>query len=169
MITRRTLLGYNGGGRRCRSRRFAQSGDEPLAGRHGRIETHLPDTASVFRRRKPLPGGDLVRTARRTSMYVVTATDAWRAPKPFGAASNRARVWVGDVGNWRRADGRYRELLPAVEATASIETDATRREQVLSAMGEKYADEWPTWGPRFRNSRWPTGRRVMLKYQPDLA
>ena len=100
------------------------------------------------------------------AMYVVTSTDAWRA-EAVRRGLNRARVWVGDVGNWRRANGRYREL-PVVEAAVSIEMDAARREQVLAAMGVKYADEWPTWGPRFRNAL-ADGSRVMLKYRPDLA
>ena len=100
------------------------------------------------------------------AMYVVTRADAWRT-EAIRAGLDRARVWVGDVGNWRRADGRYRDL-PAVETTASIETDEARREQVLAAMGEKYADEWATWGPRFRSGL-ADGSRAMLKYQPDVA
>ena len=100
------------------------------------------------------------------AMYVVTRTDAWRS-EAIRRGLDRARIWVGDVGNWRRADGRYRNL-PVVEATASVEMDAAGREQVLAAMGVKYADEWPTWGPRFRNAL-ADGSRVMLKYQPDLA
>ena len=100
------------------------------------------------------------------AMYVVTRTDVWRA-EAVRRGLNRARVWVGDVGNWRRANGRYKEL-PVVEAAVSIEADADRREQILATMGVKYADEWSTWGPRFKNSL-ADGSRVMLKYQPDLA
>lgn len=100
------------------------------------------------------------------AMYVVTGSDAWRS-EAIRRGLTRARVWVGDVGNWSRAGGRYREL-PVIDATASIELDAARREPVLAAMGVKYADEWPTWGPRFRNGI-ADGSRVMLKYQPDSA
>ena len=98
------------------------------------------------------------------SMCLITLSDAWRT-EAIRRGLNRARIWVGDVGNWKRAGGRYRNL-PVVEATASIETDAARREQAFAAMGVKYADEWPTWGPRFRNGI-ADGSRVMLKYQPD--
>ena len=100
------------------------------------------------------------------AMYVVTKTDAWRT-EAIRRGLNRTRIWVGDVGNWRRANGQYKNL-PVVEATASVEMDAAHREGVLASMGDKYADEWPTWGPRFRNSL-ADGSRVMLKYQPDLA
>ncbi len=100
------------------------------------------------------------------SMFVVTRNDAWRT-EAIRRGLDRARIWVGDLGNWRRANERYRSL-PVVEATASIETDADVREGVLAVMGKKYADEWGTWGPRFRNGL-AEGSRTMLKYRPDLA
>ncbi len=100
------------------------------------------------------------------AMYVVTRTDAWRT-EAVRRGLDRARVWVGDAGNWRRANGRYKEF-PVVETAVSIETDAAHRERVLTTMGVKYADEWPTWGPRFRKGL-ADGSRVMLKYRPEFA
>lgn len=162
MITRRTLLGTAVAAAVVAP--FAH-GDEPLqaAMAESRLIYLTPLQSSGAESRCQ---AEIWYVLHDGSMYVVTATDAWRT-EAIRRGLTQARVWVGDVGNWRRADGRYRTL-PAVEATASVETDATRREQVLAAMGEKYADEWPTWGPRFRNSL-ADGSRVMLKYQPDLA
>ena len=97
------------------------------------------------------------------ALYVVTATDAWRA-EAVRQGLVQARIWVGDVGAWQRADGAYKAL-PMVESTASIEADAAIQGQVLEVMGGKYSDEWDTWGPRFRNGL-ADGSRVMLKYQP---
>ena len=97
------------------------------------------------------------------AMYVVTAADAWRA-QAIRQGLSKARVWVGDVGNWRRSDGGYKAL-PAVSTAASIETDATVQGQVLEVMGGKYSAGWDTWGPRFRNGL-ADGSRVMLKYEP---
>lgn len=97
------------------------------------------------------------------AMYVVTAADAWRAEAVRQGLSG-ARIWVGDVGPWRGADGQYKAL-PAVDARASLETDAAVHGQVLEAMGAKYSDGWGTWGPRFRNGL-ADGSRVMLKYEP---
>ena len=37
-------------------------------------------------------------------------------------------------------------------------------EVVLQRLGKKYADEWATWGPRFRNGL-ASGQRVMLRYR----
>lgn len=97
------------------------------------------------------------------AMYVVTATEAWRA-QAIRQGLTQARIWVGDVGTWHRADGGYKAL-PRVGANASIETDAAVQGQVLEVMGGKYSAEWDTWGPRFRNGL-ADGSRVMLKYEP---
>ena len=97
------------------------------------------------------------------AMYVVTGAEAWRAEAVRQGLSG-ARIWVGDVGPWRGADGKYKAL-PAVDARASLETDAAVHGQVLEAMGAKYSDGWDTWGPRFRNGL-ADGSRVMLKYEP---
>ena len=97
------------------------------------------------------------------AMYVVTAADAWRA-EAIRQGLTGARIWVGDVGSWHGADGKWKAL-PSLSATASIETDAAVQGQVLEAMGGKYSDEWGTWGPRFRNGL-ADGSRVMLKYAP---
>ena len=97
------------------------------------------------------------------AMYVVTAAEAWRAEAVRQGLSS-ARVWIGDVGPWRRSDGKYKAL-PAVDARASLVADAAVHNQVLEAMGAKYSAEWDTWGPRFRNGL-ANGSRVMLKYEP---
>ena len=97
------------------------------------------------------------------AMYVVTAAEAWRAEAVRQGLSS-ARIWVGDVGPWRDSDGQYKAL-PTIEASASLEADAAVRSRVLAVMGDKYSDEWGTWGPRFRNGL-ADGSRVMLKYEP---
>lgn len=96
------------------------------------------------------------------SLYVVTAAGAWRA-RAVRDGLSQARSWVGDVGVWSRSDGAYRNL-PSVEAAASFEADTLRHAAVLALMGRKYAREWDTWGPRFRNGL-ADGSRVMLRYQ----
>ena len=97
------------------------------------------------------------------AMYVVTAAKAWRAEAVRRGLSG-ARIWVGDVGSWHGAEGKYKAL-PMVDARASLEADAAVHNRVLEAMGEKYSDGWGTWGPRFRNGL-ADGSRVMLKYEP---
>ncbi|MDE0063277.1 MAG: hypothetical protein OXU72_10875 [Gammaproteobacteria bacterium] len=162
MITRRTLLGTA----------VAAAVVSPFARGNEALQAAMAESQLIYLTPLQSSGAEsrcqaeIWYALHEGAMYVVTATDAWRT-EAVRRGLTRARVWVGDVGNWRRADGRYRNL-PVVEATASVEMDAARHEQVLTAMGEKYADEWPTWGPRFRNSL-ADGSRVMLKYQPDAA
>ena len=101
--------------------------------------------------------------AQQGEMFVVTDKESWRAEAlTFGL--NQAQIWIGDVGRWQRAGGRYKEL-PGMVATASFETNATRHAELLEHFGRKYPDEWGSWGPRFRKGL-ARGSRVMLKYVP---
>ena len=93
-------------------------------------------------------------------MYVCTATSSWRAQAPRRGLS-KAKIWVGDLGNWRNAD--YKSL-PEADATASIEADNDTLELVLGQFGLKYPAEWGTYGPRFRGGL-ADGSRTMLRYQ----
>ena len=162
MITRRTLLGTA----------VAAAVVAPFARGNEALQTAMAESRLIYLTPLQSSGAEsrcqaeIWYAVHEGAMFVVTRTDAWRS-EAIRRGLDRARIWVGDVGNWRRADGRYRNL-PVVETTASVEMDAARREQVLAAMGVKYADEWPTWEPRFRNAL-ADGSRVMLKYQPDLA
>ena len=162
MITRRTLLGTA----------VAAAVVSPFVLGNEALQTAMAESRLIYLTPLQSTGAEsrcqaeIWYALHEGAMYVVTQADAWRS-EAIRQGLDRARIWVGDVGNWRRADERYRNL-PVVEATASIETDASRREQVLAGMGEKYADEWPTWGPRFRNAL-ADGTRVMLKYQPNAA
>lgn len=99
------------------------------------------------------------------NVYVVTPPDAWRA-QAVRQGLNRARIWVGDFGNWTRSNGAFRDA-PEFMATASIETDATVHARILEAMGGKYAESgWSRWGPRFHEGL-VDGSRVMIRYALD--
>ena len=96
---------------------------------------------------------------------VVTANDAWRA-EAIGRGLTQAKVWVGDVGQWKSSRGKYKEL-PSVMTTASRVEDPAEHARLLNAMGDKYAREWGTWGPRFKRGL-ADGSRVMLRYSPSV-
>lgn len=96
-------------------------------------------------------------------MYVVTASNAWRA-RAISAGLQRTKIWVGDVGPWQRSGGGYKNL-PALQANGAQINDAAQHARLLQIFGAKYADEWGSWGPRFRNGL-ADGSRVMLRYQP---
>lgn len=95
------------------------------------------------------------------SLYVVTATDAWRA-RAVEAGLNQAKVWVGDVGVWSRNE-EYRDL-PSVMGRASLVDDPAVHAALLKKFGGKYPEEWGTWGPRFQEGL-AEGSRVLIRYQ----
>ena len=97
------------------------------------------------------------------ALFVVTAKDAWRA-RAVRQGRDRARVWVGDLGNWKRTDGAYRDL-PMLEARGELVGDAATQAAVLELFADKYPISWFRWGPRFRNGL-ADGSRVMLRYRP---
>ncbi|MEM7001053.1 MAG: hypothetical protein AAF529_09710 [Pseudomonadota bacterium] len=97
------------------------------------------------------------------NFYVVTDASAWRA-RAVGNGLTKARVWVGDVGMWRRSNGKYLKL-PSMITNASLVNDALAHAELLAQFGTKYSAEWGTWGPRFKNGL-ADGSRVMLKYSP---
>ena len=92
--------------------------------------------------------------------FVVTATESWRAQAPAKGFA-RTKLWIGDLGVWKRAD--YRSL-PTVVAEASIETDEMVLEQALQQFSYKYSQEWGKWGPRFSRGL-ADGSRTMLRYR----
>lgn len=98
-----------------------------------------------------------------TDMFVCTGTTSWRAQAPRKGLT-KARVWVGDMGNWRSTGGRYRNL-PQVETDVAVIDDKAEQARVLALFGKKYRAEWGSWGPRFRDGL-ADGSRTMLRYRP---
>ncbi len=95
-------------------------------------------------------------------LFVVTAMASWRA-RAVRNGLWRARIWVGDLGNWQRANGAYRDL-PTLEARATIVEEQQTRERILALYAEKYPLSWIRWGPKFRAGL-ADGSRVLLRYQ----
>ena len=94
-------------------------------------------------------------------LFVSTRAEAWRS-RAISNGRARTRIWIGEFGPWRSADGAYRSA-PQVQALGSHETDAAVHGQVLEKFGNKYAAEWDKWGPRFHDGL-ADGSRVMLRY-----
>jgi hypothetical protein len=104
--------------------------------------------------------------AEGADILVVTAAGSWRA-RALRAGLPRARIWIGDVGVWTRAEGRHRSL-PQVDAVGSQVDGAAEQTRVLGLFGAKYPVSWILWGPRFRRGL-EDGSRVMLRYRANLA
>ena len=101
-----------------------------------------------------------------SDLYVVTDSSTWRAHAPR-LGLDRARVWVGDLGQWGDTDGRYRSL-PQLETVVSYVRAADVQKRVLDRFGKKYSAEWAVWGPRWRSGL-ADGSRVMLRYQTTMV
>ncbi len=95
--------------------------------------------------------------------YVVTAADAWRA-QAITQGLHTTQIWVGDVGQWQSADGRYKSL-PSIRAQGAQLNEKSEHARLLPVFGNKYVDEWGTWGPRFKRGL-ADGSRVLLRYTP---
>jgi hypothetical protein len=75
-------------------------------------------------------------------VFVCTESSSWRAQALIKGLV-RTKLWVGDLGVWKRADYK---ALPAAVAEASIETDEKVLELALNRFGDKYYREWGNGG-----------------------
>lgn len=98
-----------------------------------------------------------------SDLFVVTSSKAWRATAVTRGLT-RARLWVGEFGEWKGAKEAYRSA-PELLASAALVGDAETHARVLERFGEKYRVEWLYYGPKFREGL-QDGSRVMLRYTP---
>ena len=96
-------------------------------------------------------------------MYVCTDSKSWRAQAPTRGL-NRARVGVGELGPWKRSNGKYSQL-PRLEAEATVVSDAATTQRALNLFADKYPIAWLVWESRFRKGL-ADGSRSMLRYRP---
>lgn len=102
--------------------------------------------------------------AGKNDLLVVTNPERWRAAA-IGRGLGKARLWVGDYGVWKNAEGRYRGA-PGCVAAARLEKDVEVHARALEAFGKKYASSWDSWGPRFKKGL-ASGERVLIRYSPS--
>ena len=99
-------------------------------------------------------------------LLVVTAADRWKA-LAVRRGLDGARIWVGDFGQWKKSDGRFKTG-PSFLAKARFDAEDSVIEAALAAFGVKYPDEWGKWEPRFRKGL-ADGSRVLIRYRPSGA
>lgn len=165
MFTRRRLLAYSGavcafGAAQLRAAPLSQEALTALAGSDVVYITPLKHDASESRCH-----AEVWFVFDGTNVFVVTSSKAWRA-RAIQRGLNRARMWVGEFGNWEHANDAFRKA-PELVATGTLVTDADAQKRVLDRYGDKYRLDWIVWGPRFRNGI-ADGSRVMLQYAPTV-
>ena len=109
--------------------------------------------------------GEVWFYADGADLLVVTKPELWRS-QAIVRGLDRARIWVGDHGVWKRSDGAFRKAPSFLAQAKHISGDAGAVGRTLKAMGTKYAGEgWSTYGPRFKEGL-ADGSRVLLRYRP---
>jgi len=97
-------------------------------------------------------------------VLVVTNAERWRAAA-IGRGLDRARLWVGDHGVWKRANEAWKKS-PTTDARGRLDGDAAAHARALTLFGAKYAEGWDKWGPRFEEGL-ASGERVLIRYTPE--
>lgn len=97
---------------------------------------------------------------------IITARDRWKA-QALTRGLDRARLWVGDYGRWKRlgiVNDDFRQG-PSFTARAERITDPAVLDALLVAYERKYPDEIGEWRDRFREG-FASGERVLIGYTP---
>jgi len=110
--------------------------------------------------------GEVWYVQNGAELLVVTATDGWKA-LAVRRGLDRARIWVGEFGQWKKSDGRFKTG-PSFLAKARFDAESSVIETALAAFGAKYPDEWDKWEPRFRKGL-ADGSRALIRYRPSGA
>lgn len=101
------------------------------------------------------------------SVLVLTGSERWKA-RALDRGLDRARIWVGDYGRWKKLLGRneaFRQA-PSFEARAETVRKAPELvERLLEIYDEKYPEEIGRWRERMR-AGYADGSRVLIRYTP---
>ncbi len=103
------------------------------------------------------------------SVFMTCASDSWKV-RAVKKGLDRARIWVGDYGRWRKALGENRDFLngPRFEAAASVSEDTDQVARLLAELARKYPKEFPGWKDRMESGH-RDGSRLLLRYTPVSA
>ena len=96
-----------------------------------------------------------------STIYVTTATDAWRA-EAIRKDLKQTRIWIGEYGQWTRAKEKYKEA-PELMLEGSIFDDKEKIPEILDAFNDKYPGEGQY--PRVFKDEIEDEKRVVLKYE----
>jgi hypothetical protein len=95
-----------------------------------------------------------------------TAPKTWKA-RSIEKGLDRAHIWVGNYGVWKRMLTRNEEFRkgPSFDARAEIVKDDTLIDRVLAVYDKKYPEEIAKWRSRMRDGYFD-GSRLLIRYTP---
>ncbi len=101
------------------------------------------------------------------AVVLITGHDRWKA-RAIARGLDRARIWVGDHGRWKRLIGHDESFRkgPSFVARAETVRDAALLERLLADYDEKYPEEIGAWRDPMRKG-YADGSRVLIRYRPD--
>jgi len=100
------------------------------------------------------------------AVVVNTSADRWKA-RSLRRGLDRARIWVGDFGRWKKMLGKNESFRsgPSFDARAELVEDVRVLDRLLTQFDEKYPAEIGEWRDRMRNG-FADGSRVLIRYRP---
>ena len=100
------------------------------------------------------------------AVVINTSKETWKA-RALERGLDRARIWVGDHGRWKRLLGSNRAFLqaPSFEARAERRKDDALLDRLLAIYERKYPGEIAKWRDRMRNGH-ADGSRILIRYTP---
>lgn len=100
-------------------------------------------------------------------VVTTTAKKGWKA-RAQARGLDRARIWFGNYGRWKRGPGGKNEAFrrgPNLVARASRSSDEALLDRILAVYEKKYPKEIGRWRERMRREL-AEGERVILRYRP---
>jgi hypothetical protein len=100
------------------------------------------------------------------SVVLITGVDRWKS-RSVKRGLDRARIWVGDYGRWKRLVGTNEAFRsgPTFDARAEIIRDEKQLDALLALYETKYVGEIAKWREPMRRG-YADGSRVLLRYRP---
>jgi hypothetical protein len=100
------------------------------------------------------------------AVVVITGARTWKG-RALARGLDRARVWVGDHGRWKRVLGRNEDFrrAPHFDALATSVRDDALLDRLLALYERKYPEEIGSWRDRMR-SGYRDGTRLLIRYEP---
>jgi hypothetical protein len=100
------------------------------------------------------------------SVVLNTASTTWKA-RSLAKGLDRARIWVGNYGPWKRMLSRNESFRggPSFEVSAAVVRDDAVIDRLLAVYDRKYPDEIGKWRERMRSGYFD-GARTVIRYTP---
>ena len=100
------------------------------------------------------------------AVVVNTSPDRWKATA-IGRGLDRARLWVGDYGRWKKMVGKSEAFRagPSFDARAETANEPGLIDELLAQYDSKYPAEIGKWRDKMKRGV-ADGSRLLIRYRP---